>query len=64
MEYTPPARDVSDRMASRLDAKTERVAAAPAGMKPAAKPEPETVPGEAEVVNEPASADGAKVELF
>lgn len=59
-DYTPPPRDVSERMASHLEAKAERVTAA----KPAAKPEPETIHAEAEVVEDEPAAESGTVELF
>jgi len=52
-EYTPPPRDVSDRMAGVLDRKTEKVATAPRNVTP-----------ELEPIAESAPTNGAPVELF
>ncbi len=54
-EWTPPARDVADRMAARLDAKVERVATQ--DMKQAE-------PADAEVVEEKPAGESGTVELF
>jgi phage RecT family recombinase len=56
-EYTPPPRDVSDRMAGHLERKVAKAATAP-------EPEPETVTAEAEVVTETAAAPDNNSELF
>jgi phage RecT family recombinase len=61
-DYTPPPRDMGDRMAAHLDRKVERTAAAPAR---AATPD-DTIEAQAEVVEDPpaTAAEGQPVELF
>lgn len=61
-EYTPPPRDVSERMAARLDRKAAAVDSEPRNVTPP-KPEPEAAP-QPEPTPEPETAEAPGVELF
>jgi phage RecT family recombinase len=56
-DWTPPPRDVTDRMGAHLEARAERITAGPVK-------ESEAVPAEAEVIEQEAADTGAKAELF